>query len=58
MKKFHIQMRTGKKLSREKGSKQGEKNLSYSMRNDSLLGKRVKPGYNYACSSTGIDGIP
>ena len=24
----------------------------------SLLGKRVKPGYNYACSSTGIDGRP
>ena len=34
------------------------KNLSYSMRNDSLLGKRVKPGYNYACSSTGVDGRP
>ena len=37
MKKFHIQMRTGKKLSREKGSKHGEKNLSYSMRNDASV---------------------
>ena len=40
------------------GEPNERKNLSYSMRNDSLLGKRVKPGYNYACSSTGIDGRP
>ena len=31
------------------GEPNERKNLSYSMRNDSLLGKRVKPGYNYAC---------
>ena len=40
------------------GEPNERKNLSYSMRNDSLLVKRVKPGYNYACSSTGIDGRP
>lgn len=33
-----------------------DKQLSYSMRNDSLLGKRIKPGCNYACFSAGIDG--
>ena len=32
------------------------KNVSYSLWNDSLLGKRVKPGCNYACFSAGIDG--
>lgn len=31
------------------------KELSNSLRNDSLLSKRIKPGYNYSCFSAGID---
>ena len=37
------------------GTPDERKELSNSLRNDSLLSKRIKPGYNYSCFSAGID---
>ena len=36
------------------GKPDERKELSNSLRNDSLLSKRIKPGYNYSCFSAGI----